>query len=114
VPQALLGGGVALTSGIFGLGGPMIAVPVMVLLGVPILQALGSAQAQSIVLASAGTIVYLFHGSIVGPLVVLTGIPQIVGVLLGWKIAHALPRRPLTFALAVTLVVLWPVIALMR
>jgi uncharacterized membrane protein YfcA len=112
--QAMVGGAVALTSGIFGLGGPMIAVPVMVLLGVPILQALGAAQAQSIVLASVGTLVYLAHGSIIWPLVVLTGVPQIVGVVLGWKIAHALPRRPLTYTLALTLVVLGPVIAIMR
>jgi uncharacterized membrane protein YfcA len=113
-PQALLGGGVALTSGVFGLGGPMIAVPGLVLMGVPILQALGSAQTQSIVLASIGTILYLAHGSIIWPLVLLTGLPQIAGVVLGWKIARALPQRPLTFALALVLVVLGPVIALMR
>lgn len=112
--QAAVGAGVALVSGLFGLGGPMIAVPVMVLLGVPMLQALGSAQAQSIVLASVGTVVYLAHDAIVWPLVVLTGVPELVGVWIGWKVAHALPRRPLTYTLAVSLVVLGPVIAIMK
>jgi len=112
--QLLLGAGVALVSGIFGVGGPMIAVPLMVVLGVSILPALGAAQGQSVVLATIGAIAYLAHGAIVWPLVFLTGIPEMIGVWLGWKIAHALPRRPLTYTLAATLVVLGPVIALMR
>lgn len=112
--QFLLGSGVALVSGVFGLGGPMVAVPVMVVLGVPILQALGSAQGQSVVLASIGSLAYLAHGAVVWPLVFLTGVPELVGVWLGWKVAHSLPRRPLTYILAATLVALGPVIAIMR
>lgn len=114
LPQAFIGGGVAIISGIFGLGGPMIAVPAMVLLGLPMLQALGSAQAQSIVLASIGTLVYFSQGAIIWPLVVLTGIPQMIGVLIGWKVAHTLPRRLLTYTLAVSLIGLGLVIVLMR
>jgi len=110
---ALVGGGVALVSGLFGLGGPMIAVPVMILMGVPILQALGSAQAQSIILATVGSLVYFAHGSIVWSLVILTGLPELIGVWLGWKIAHALPRHLLTYTLAISLIVLGPVIAIM-
>lgn len=112
--QLVLGAGVAVISGIFGIGGPMIAVPVMVVLGVPILQALGSAQGQSVVLATIGSIAYLAHGAIVWPLVFITGIPEMIGVWLGWKIAHALPRRPLTYILAASLIVLGPVVAILR
>lgn len=113
LPRSVLGGSVAFISGIFGLGGPMISVPVMIVLGVPILPALAAAQAQSIVVASVGTASYLAQGSIVWPLVVLTGVPELIGVWFGWKVAHALPRRPLTYALALALVILGPVIALM-
>lgn len=112
--QFALGAGVALVSGIFGLGGPMIAVPLMVVLGVPMLQALGSAQGQSVVLATIGSIAFFAHGAIVWPLVFITGVPEMIGVWFGWKIAHALPRRPLTYTLAASLVALGPVIALMR
>lgn len=112
--QAFQGGSIALISGIFGIGGPMISVPLMVLVGLPLLQALAVAQAQSIVIASTGALTYLTQGAISWPLVILTGVPQLVGVLIGWKIAHALPGRPLTYALASTLILLGPVIFLMR
>lgn len=112
--QGLLGGTIALVSGIFGIGGPMLSVPVLVIGGTPILQALAAAQAQSIVVAATGAAAYLSQGAISWPLVLLTGIPQLIGVWLGWRIARALPTRPLTYALAATLIALGPVIALMR
>lgn len=112
--QAAMGGSIAFASGIFGVGGPMLSVPVMVLGGLPILPALAAAQAQSIVVAATGATTYLAHDAITWPLAILTGIPQLVGVWIGWRIAHAIPRRPLTHALALTLIALGPVIALMR
>lgn len=112
--QGILGGSVALVSGIFGIGGPMLSVPAMVIGGMPILQALAAAQAQSIVVAATGTATYLAQEAISWPLAVLTGIPQLVGVWIGWRIAHALPTRPLTYALAISLIALGPVILLMR
>lgn len=112
--QGVLGGSVALVSGIFGIGGPMLSVPIMVIGGAPILLALAAAQAQSIVVAATGAATYLGQGAISWPLAVLTGVPQLIGVWLGWRIAHVLPRRPLTYALATTLIALGPVIAVMR
>lgn len=112
--DAAQGFGIALISGVFGLGGPMLTVPLLVLGGVPLLPALAAAQAQSIVVASTGAAAYLSAGVISWPIVVLTGVPQLVGVVIGWKIAHALPRRALTFALGGTLIALAPVIAALR
>ncbi len=112
--QGILGGSVALVSGIFGIGGPMLSVPAMVIGGMPILPSLAAAQAQSIIVASTGAVAYLGQGTISWPLAVLTGIPQLPGVWIGWRIAHALPTKPLTYALAITLLVLGPVILLMR
>ena len=76
------------------------------------LEALASAQVQSIVIASVGTIGYLAHGSINWPVAALIGIPELAGVLVGWRIAHALPTRRLTNALIITLFALAPYLIL--
>lgn len=102
---AVVGFGVAVAAGVVGIGGPMIAVPLLVSLRLPILQALACAQVESVVIAGMGTIGYLSRGAIDWPLAALVGIPELAGVLLGWKIAHALPTRNLERALIVSLLV---------
>ncbi|GAB3745481.1 putative membrane protein YfcA [Microlunatus parietis] len=89
-----------------GIGGPMLTVPLLAAAGLPVLRSLACAQAQSIVIATVGTIGYLIHGTIDWPLAALVGIPELAGVLIGWKIAHALPTRVLRSALIATLGVL--------
>ncbi|MDA3627112.1 sulfite exporter TauE/SafE family protein [Saccharopolyspora sp. WRP15-2] len=109
---ALLGFAVAVAAGIIGIGGPMLTVPLLVALGVPVLESLASAQAQSIVIASVGTAGYLAHDTINWALAALVGIPELIGVLLGWKIAQSLPTRRLKYALIITLLALAPYLAL--
>jgi len=109
--QVISGFGIALVSVVFGLGGPMIAVPVLVIAGIPMLAALAAAQAQSVVLSITGAGGYLSQGAIDWPLALLTGIPEVIGVWLGWRIAHAVPRRPLTIILGCALIVLGPIVA---
>ena len=103
---------VSVAAGLFGLGGPMLSVPLLVLCGMPVLPALAAAQAQSVVVASVGTAGYLLHGSLDVGLAVLVGVPELVGVLIGWRIARSVPTRHLKFALAATLVALAPYLAL--
>ncbi|MGE4428483.1 MAG: sulfite exporter TauE/SafE family protein, partial [Solirubrobacteraceae bacterium] len=55
---AAVGLGVATAAGMFGLGGPMLAVPLLVAFGVPVLAALAAAQVQSVVIATVGTVGY--------------------------------------------------------
>lgn len=107
-----LGFVVAVVSGVVGIGGPMLTVPLLVALGVPVLESLASAQAQSIVIAGVGTVGYLAHGAVDWSLAALIGVPELAGVLLGWRIAHALPARSLKYALVVTLLALAPYLAL--
>lgn len=107
-----LGFAIAAASGLFGVGGPMLTVPLLVALGVPLLPALAAAQAQSVVIATVGTVGYLAQGAISWPLAALVGIPELCGVLIGWKIAHALPTRTLTYALVGALFVVAPYLAL--
>ncbi len=105
---AAIGLGVSIAAGLFGLGGPMLSVPLLVVAGTPVLPALGAAQAQSMVIATTGTIGYLLQGSIDWPLVAVVGIPELAGVLVGHRLAHAVPEKWLTYALALTLLALAP------
>lgn len=108
-PRALLvalGVAVSAVAGIVGIGGPMLTVPLLAAFGLPVLQSLACAQAQSVVIAAVGTLGYLVHGSIDWPLAALVGVPELAGVLVGWKIAHAVPASALRNALIATLCVL--------
>lgn len=109
---AVLGLVVAAASGLFGVGGPMLSVPLLLLCGLPVLSSLAAAQVQSVVIATAGAAGYLLHGSIDWPLAALVGLPELAGVLIGWKIAHAVPARRLAYVLAGTLLALAPYLAL--
>ena len=98
-----LGLGVAIAGGTFGVGGPLLTVPLLVLVGTPVLSALGAAQAQSVVVAGVGTLGYLVRGTIDWPLVALVGVPELCGVLVGWRIAQAVPARTLKRAMIAAL-----------
>lgn len=97
---------VSAVAGVVGIGGPMLTVPLLAAAGLPVLRSLACAQAQSVVIATVGTVGYLVHGSIDWPLAALVGLPELAGVLVGWKIAHALPTRTLRNTLITTLCVL--------
>lgn len=107
-----LGFGVAVVSGLFGLGGPLLSVPLLVAVEVPLLAALAAAQAQSIVIATTGSIGYVVRGTISWPLALAIAIPELIGVLIGWRIARRVPTHLLMRTLAVVLVGLAPYLAL--
>jgi uncharacterized protein len=109
---AAVGVAVAVASGIVGVGGPLLAVPLLVVLGMPVLSALAAAQVQSVVIATVGTAGYLAAGAIDWPLAALVGIPELAGVLLGWVLARALPTRTLAYVLIASLFGLAPYLAL--
>ncbi|QWF85086.1 sulfite exporter TauE/SafE family protein [Amycolatopsis sp. CA-230715] len=109
---AAVGFVVAALSGLVGVGGPMLSVPVLIALGTPVLSALAAAQVESVVIASVGTLGYLSTGAIDWPLAALVGIPELAGVLIGWRIARALPTRALKYALITSLLAAAPYLAL--
>jgi uncharacterized membrane protein YfcA len=110
----LIGGGfvVAVASGMFGVGGPLLTVPLLVAIGTPMLPALAAAQVQSVVISTVGTIGYLSQGSIDWPLALVVGIPELCGVIIGWKIAQRTSQRRLKGAMIVALLIVAPVLAL--
>lgn len=107
-----IGLAVGAVGGLLGVGGPVLAVPLLVTLGTPMLVALAAAQLQSVFLAGAATIGYAAAGAVSLPLVVLVGVPQLAGVLVGWRLAHRLDPHRLRLALGVVLLAVAPAIAL--
>ena len=101
---APIGLGVAVVSGLFGLGGQLLSVPLLISAGIAMLPALGAAQAQSIVIAGVGTIGYALRGAVAWSLVLVMVIPLLAGTLTGWRIAQAIPADRLRSVLAVVLV----------
>ncbi|WP_160135525.1 sulfite exporter TauE/SafE family protein [Halococcus salsus] len=98
-------------SGLLGVGGPVIAVPALVILGVPMLFAVAVAQVQSVFIALFAAVGYLSQGAISPSLAVLVGAPLLAGVLLGWKIAHRIEPSRLKIVLGGILIVVTPYLA---
>ena len=109
---ALIGFGLGVASGLLGVGGPVIAVPALVLVGVPMLVAVAVAQVQSIFIAVFAASGYLLQGNVAFPLAVLVGTPLLVGVVAGWKVAHLVDPARLKVALGVVLFAVGPYLAL--
>lgn len=107
-----IGFAVGVPSGLLGVGGPVVAVPLLVAAGVPMLVAVAVAQVQSVFVAGFATAGYLVRGTVSFPLAVAIGVPQLVGVVAGWRLAQASDPRRLKRALAVVLVALGPYLAL--
>ena len=102
---AMLGIGIAvgLPGGLLGVGGPVLAVPLLVILGVPMLLALALAQVQSIFISAFATVGYAIHGAIQWDLAVLVGIPLLIGTVAGWWIAQRIKPARLKMFLALVL-----------
>ena len=77
------------SSGLTGTGGPLVAVPLMIMFGFRPLMSIGAGQVIQIVAALSGTLGNLRYGRIDLSLVPLIASFQVLGVLLGVKIVHA-------------------------
>lgn len=99
-------------SGLLGVGGPVLAVPALVLVGVPMLFAIAVAQVQSIFIAAFAAAGYLAQGTVSLALAAVVGVPLVVGVLVGWRVAHLVDPNRLKVALGGVLVLVGPYLAL--
>ncbi|MEO8937025.1 MAG: sulfite exporter TauE/SafE family protein [Burkholderiaceae bacterium] len=88
-------------SGLTGVGGPALSVPMMVLFGFPLLPTIGSSQVIQVVAALSGSIGNLAYGHIDFHLVALLTVFEVVGVSIGVKLAHAVDARYLRRAVGV-------------
>jgi uncharacterized protein len=104
--MAAVGIGVGLPAGLLGVGGPVLAVPLLVMLGVPMLLSVGLAQVQSIFISVFAALGYAVQGVIDWWLALLVGIPLVLGTAAGWWLAHRIQPARLKVGLAVVLILL--------
>lgn len=76
-------------SGLTGVGGPALSVPLMVLFGFPALPTIGVSQVIQILAAASGTLGNLQYGAINFQVAVPITVMEIVGVAVGVRIVHA-------------------------
>lgn len=97
---------VGLPGGLLGVGGPVLAVPLMVVLGVPMLLSVALAQVQSIFISGFATVGYMVHDAVDWYLALFLTIPLLIGTISGWYIAQRIKASKLQVSLALVLIFL--------
>jgi uncharacterized membrane protein YfcA len=92
-------------SGLTGVGGPALSVPLMVLFGFPALVSIGVSQVIQIVAAVSGTLGNLRYGSIDFGVAATVTLCEVAGALVGVRLAHAVDASLLRKGVAVLCVV---------
>jgi uncharacterized membrane protein YfcA len=103
IASILIGLGVGFGSSLTGTGGPVLLVPILLLLQFMPLAAVGISQAIQLPIAIFATIGFILFGEINFSLGLTLGIIQSLGVIIGGKIAHTLPHKSLSRVVAITL-----------
>lgn len=104
--MAMVGLVVGFPGGLLGLGGPVFAVPLLVVLGTPMLLSVALAQVQSIFIAGMATVGYTLQGVIEWKLAGFLVVPLLIGTVSGWYFAQRIPVKRLKIALSLVLVAL--------
>jgi uncharacterized protein len=101
----LIGLAAGFFSALFGVGGGIIIVPLLLLVGKFELRSASATSLAAIGLtATAGTIAYVVHGDVQVDYAALVGIPAALGALGGASLQQRLPVRTLSYAFALLLV----------
>ena len=89
-------------SALFGVGGGIVIVPLLVvLIRLDARAATGTSLAAIAVTAAAGTVAYAAHGEVRPGAAVLVGVPAAAGAVAGSALQQRLPLRTLVLAFAV-------------
>ena len=92
-------------SALFGVGGGIVIVPLLLLVGGWELRSATATSLAAIgITATAGVITYVAHGQVKPAYAALVGIPAACGALAGTTLQQRLPVRTLSFAFAALLV----------
>lgn len=86
---AAIGGSVGFVAGLTGVGGPVLSIPVMVVLGFSPLVAIATGQVIQVAAATSGTIGYLAHGAVDFTLAAWLTVVQLAGLVLGVRWGHS-------------------------
>jgi uncharacterized membrane protein YfcA len=101
---AFLGLVVGAGSAISGTGGPVMLIPILLLVGVPLVIAITLALAVQVPIALAATVVNALAGRMDWLLGVALGVPLIAGAVTGAWLSRRLPARALSVAVAGALI----------
>jgi uncharacterized protein len=92
-----------LFSALFGVGGGIIIVPLLVVVGLPGRAATGTSLAAISLTAAAGATAYALHGDVKTGAAAIVGIPAVFGVVAGVALQQRLAGRTLTLGFALLL-----------
>jgi uncharacterized protein len=91
-------------SALFGVGGGIIVVPLLVLgLGYAARPATGTSLAALAITAAAGATAYALHGEVKPGAAAIVGVPAVIGVVAGVALQQRLATRTLTLGFALLL-----------
>jgi uncharacterized membrane protein YfcA len=101
-------------SALFGVGGGILAVPLLIVLAyLPPREATATSLAAIAITASAGVVVFALRGEVEVGYAALVGVPAVAGALAGTTLQQRLTTATLTYAFALLLTgvgiwLLWP------
>jgi uncharacterized protein len=102
---ALIGTAAGVYSGVFGVGGGVVIVPLLVLwLGYGEREATGTSLAAIVVIASAAAALQVAYGNVRAGYGLAIGAPAVGGVLVGTWLQQRIPTRWITLGFAALLV----------
>jgi uncharacterized membrane protein YfcA len=101
---AVIAAGAGVFSGLFGVGGGTVMVPLFILwLGYEAREATGTSLAAIVIIAGAAVVVQLAYGNVHVGKGLLVGIPAVGGVIAGTWLQQRVPRRRLQALFALLL-----------
>jgi uncharacterized protein len=104
MPRLLaIGLAAGLFSALFGVGGGIIIVPLLVVVGLPGRAATGTSLAAISLTAAAGATAYALHGDVKPGAAAILGLPAVLGVVVGVALQQRLGGRTLTLGFALLL-----------
>ena len=103
---AAIGTAAGFFSGLFGVGGGTVIVPLLVLwLGYGEREATGTSLAAIVIIAAAGVIAQALYGNVHPLDALIVGAPALIGVVAGAALQQRIPERLVAVAFAVLLIV---------
>jgi uncharacterized protein len=102
---AVIGTGAGIFSGLFGVGGGVVIVPLLVLwLGYGEREATGTSLAAIAVIAASAAVLQVAYGNVRAGYGLAIGVPAVGGVLVGTWLQQRIPTRWITLGFAALLV----------
>ena len=107
VKLAVIGTAAGAFSGLLGVGGGTVLVPLLVIwLGFGEREATGTSMMAIILIAGLAVTVQAFYGNVDPPNAALVGVPAIAGAVAGTALQQRLPERAISLLFALLLVVI--------